>query len=195
LNPRKNPNMKKIIFLFTLSFAFISCNQNAEVKNPVVPAKNFKTAYVDTSKLMEESKEAKDIEAKYKAKANQMDKNLQSQAVMLQNEQKNFQANMQKNGEAWAKQKYMELQQKDQQLQYQEQQMLQELKVASGKEMDTLVKRYKQTFKDYGKQKGYDYIFGTGDAVSVLYAKDNYDITKELTKIINDKYADSKGKK
>ena len=100
--------MKKIIALVALSVAFVSCNQNN-----TVAAKDFKTAYVDTSKLMEESTEAKDIEAKYKDKAAEMDGKLQGEAARLQSEQKNFEANMQKNGEVWAKQKYMELQQRD----------------------------------------------------------------------------------
>lgn len=181
--------MKKIIALVALSVAFVSCNQNNTVAD-----KDFKTAYIDTSKLMEESTEAKDIKEKYKDKAAEMDGKLQGEASRLESEQKNFQANMQKNGEAWAKQKYMELQQRDQQLQYAQQGMLQQLQAESGKEMDSLVKKYKQIFKDYGKEKGYDYIYGTGDAASVLYAKDSYDITKELIKLVNNKYTDEKDK-
>jgi outer membrane protein len=63
------------------------------------------------------------------------------------------------------------------------------LQAESGKEMDTLVKAAKQFIKDYGKEKGYDYIYGTGEAVSILYAKDQYDITKDIIKLLNDKYA------
>lgn len=181
--------MKKIIAILALSIALVSCNQNN-----TVPAKDFKTAYVDTSKLMEESTEAKDIEAKYKDKAAQMDVKLQGEASRLKSEQSSFQANMQKNGEAWAKQKYMELQQREQQLQYAQQGMLQQLQGESGKELDSLVKKYKKIFKEYGKEKGYDYIFGTGDAATVLYAKDSYDITKELIKLVNSKYVDEKDK-
>ena len=54
--------------------------------------------------------------------------------------------------------------------------------------MDSLVKNYRKVIKDYGKEKGYDYIYGTGDVASVLYAKDSYDISKEIIKMINDKY-------
>jgi outer membrane protein len=36
----------------------------------------------------------------------------------------------------------------------------------------------KKFIKAYGKEKGYSYIYGTGDAASVLYAEDKYDITK-----------------
>jgi outer membrane protein len=60
--------------------------------------------------------------------------------------------------------------------------------------MDSLVTKYKKIFKEYGKDKGYDYVFGTGEAATVLYAKDSYDITKELIKLVNDKYK-SEGKK
>jgi outer membrane protein len=54
--------------------------------------------------------------------------------------------------------------------------------------MDSLITKYRKIFKDYGKDKGYDYVFGTGEAATVLYAKDQYDITKELIKLVNDKY-------
>jgi outer membrane protein len=39
-----------------------------------------------------------------------------------------------------------------------------------------------------GKEKGYAYIYGTGDAASILYAEDKFDITKEIIKALNDKY-------
>ena len=53
---------------------------------------------------------------------------------------------------------------------------------------------YKKVFKEYGKEKGFDYIYGTGEAATVLYAKDSYDITKDVIKIVNDKYK-TEGKK
>lgn len=69
--------------------------------------------------------------------------------------------------------------------------MLQQLQQESGVELDSLVSKYKRVFKDYGKEKGYDYLFGTGEVSSVLYAKDGYDVTNEIIKIVNDKYKDS----
>ncbi len=179
--------MKKTVVLFIIAIAVISCNKSTN-------AKEFKTAYVDTSKLMEESIEAKDIEAKYKGKAAEMDAKLKSEATKLEIEMKNFKQNAMTNGQAWAQQKGSELQQRDQQLQYAQQGMLQQLQGESGIEMDSLVKKYKKVFKDYGKSKAYDYVFGTGETATVLYAKDSYDITKELIKMVNDKYK-SEGKK
>lgn len=178
--------IKKTLVMLAIGLAAISCNKTTE-------AKDFKTAYVDTSKLMEESIEAKDIEAKYKGKAAEMDTKLKSEATKLEIEMKNFKQNAMTNGQAWAQQKGAELQQRDQQLRYAQQGMLQQLQGESGIEMDSLVTKYKKIFKEYGKEKGYDYIYGTGEAATVLYAKDSYDITKDLVKLVNDKYK-SEGK-
>jgi outer membrane protein len=58
-----------------------------------------------------------------------------------------------------------------------------------GTQRDSIVKDVREYIKTYGKDKGYDYIYGTGDAATVLYAKDSYDITKEIIKALNDRYA------
>ena len=53
---------KKALVIIALSISLVACNKPAEVKE-------VKTAYVDTSELMKEYTEAKDLEAKYKSKA------------------------------------------------------------------------------------------------------------------------------
>ena len=179
--------MKKIIVGLAMAVAIVSCNKTTE-------AKEFKTAYIDTNKLLDESIEKKDIEEKYKAKADVMDSRLKVAAEKFESEAASFKQNAMARGQAWAQQKGAELQQREQELQYAQQGMLQQLQTESGKEMDSLITKYKKIFKEYGKDKGYDYVFGTGEAATVLYAKDSYDITKELIKIVNDKYK-SEGKK
>lgn len=177
--------MKKIFSIVVLGAIMTSCNNTQQSKN------EFKTAYIDTSKLMEESTEAKDIKAKFENIADEKDNKLKTEAQKLDNEMKSFQANAQKNGQAWAQQKYGELQQRDQQLRYAQQAILSQLQQESGQEMDSLVVKYKKVIKDYGKEKGYDYVFGTGEPASVLYAKDNYDITKEIIEKVNNAYKKS----
>lgn len=179
--------MKKLIAILVLSISIVSCNQTST-------SKEYKTAYIDIFKLMDKSTEAKDIEAKYKGKAEEMGAQLKVEATKLEGEKNSFQTSAQKNGQVWAQQKYGELQQREQQLQNAQQGMFQQLQGESGTEMDSLESKYKKIFKEFGKDKGYDYIFGTGQPASVLYAKDSYDITKELVKIVNDKYK-SEGKK
>ncbi|MCX6173110.1 MAG: OmpH family outer membrane protein [Flavobacterium sp.] len=179
--------MKKTLYLISIVIAITACNKTSETKD-------FKTAYIDTSKLMKESTEAKDIEEKYKDKSKVMGGQLEAEVSKFKSEAASFKQNAMANGQAWAQQKGAELQQREQELSYAQQAMLQQLQEESGVDMDTLVKTYRKVIKDYGKEKGYDYIYGTGEAASILYAKDSYDITNDILKLVNDKYK-NEGKK
>ena len=174
--------MKKSILIFAVAISILSCDKKA------APTKEFKTAYIDVAKILSQSTEAKDINAKYEAKADVMQGRLKAEATKFENEARDFEKNAQANGAAWAQQKGSELQQRKQQLQYAQQSISQELQGKMGAEMDSLSTKMRAVFVKYGKEKGYDYIYGTGDAATILYAKDSYDVTKELTKIINAAY-------
>ena len=143
---------------------------------------------------MKESTEAKDIEEQYKDQSKVMGGQLEAEVSKFKSEAASFKQNAMANGQAWAQQKGAELQQREQELSYAQQAMLQQLQEESGVEMDTLVKTYRKVIKDYGKEKGYDYIYGTGETASILYAKDSYDITNDILKLVNDKYK-NEGKK
>ena len=54
--------------------------------------------------------------------------------------------------------------------------------------MDSLLSKVKKTIKEYGKDKGYSFILGANDGGSVLYGKDNKDITEDVVKYLNSKY-------
>jgi outer membrane protein len=174
--------MKNFLFLAAIAFSVISCNKTPE-------AKTFKTAYIDTQKLYEDYTEAKEILEKYKTKGEVMGRELEVEAKKLEYEKSTFDQNLKIKGQAWGQQKYGEIQQRQQQLQYAQQGMIQQIQEDRGKEIDSVVKKVKQQIIDYGKEKGYDYIYGTSEIATILYAKDSYDITKEVTKLINDKYA------
>ena len=116
--------MKKGFALLVLALTVMSCNQNNEVKE-------LKTAYIDTSKLLKEYTESKDIEAKYKSKSQEMGKELDIEVARFKSEAQNFQKNAQANGQAWAQQKGAELQKREQQLTYAQQAMLQQLQQES----------------------------------------------------------------
>ena len=102
--------MKKSLVIIALAFSIISCNKPAEVKS-------FKTAYVDTSKLMEQYTEATDIQTKYKAKSAEMGRELEAEIAKFKSEAASFQKNAQANGPAWAQQKGAELQKREGQIQ------------------------------------------------------------------------------
>ena len=174
--------MKKIVVLAAIVVSVIACNKAPEVKE-------FKTAYIDTVKLMEEYTQYKELEEKFKTKSQVKGREIQIEAKRLEAEKESFQKNAQIKGQAWAQQKYAELQQRSQQLAYAEQAIAQQLQMEGGTERDSIVKDVREFIKGYGKDKGYDYIYGTGDAATVLYAKDSYDITKDVIKALNDRYA------
>lgn len=178
--------MKKSLLIIALAVSIISCNKE---QTTTAASAALKTAYVDTAKLMEEYTEAKDVEAKFKAKSEAEARKFEVEEANFKAEVANFQRNAQANGQAWAQQKNAELEQRQQRLQYAVQSAGQKLQMEGATEMDSLVKNVKKFIEAYGKEKGYDYIYGTGDAATVLYAKEQYDITKELIKLLNEKYA------
>lgn len=176
--------MKKALVIIGLSILAVSCNNTTEVKE-------VKTAYVDTSVLMKEYTEAKDLEEKYKAQSEEKGRQLQAEINRFKQDAANFQSQAQTNGQAWAQQRGAELQKREQQLGYAQQQLAQQLQQESGVEMDSLVSGVKKFIKDYGKKNGYSYIYGTGDAATILYAEDKFDITKDIIKGLNEKYKSS----
>ncbi|MCD0464408.1 OmpH family outer membrane protein [Flavobacterium sp. ENC] len=173
--------MKKALVIIAVSILVVSCGKTAEVKE-------VKTAYVDTSVLMKEYTEAKDLEAKYKGQAEEKGRQLQAEITRFKQDAASFQSQAQANGQAWAQQRGAELQKREQQLGYAQQALSQQLQQESGVEMDSLVSGVKKFIKEYGKKNGYSYIYGTGDAATVLYAEEKYDITKDIIKALNDKY-------
>jgi outer membrane protein len=177
--------MKKVLLVIAISISVIACNKTAE------GVKEVKTAYVDTSVLMKEYTAAKDLEAKYKAQSEEKGSQLDAEIKRFKQDAANFQSQAQANGQEWAQKRAAELQKREQQLGYAQQALAQQLQQESGAEMDTLVNGVKKFIKDYGKEKGYAYIYGTGDAASILYAEEKYDITKEIVKELNDKYKTS----
>ena len=169
--------MKKIILILGISLFVFSCQKT-----------DNKTAYIDTLELLKNYDEAKDLETKYKNKADEMGGDLKKEIEVFQAQAASFQADAQKNGQVWAQKRGNELQKKEQQLTYAQQAIQQQLQEESGKEMDSLKSNLKKFIKEYGKKNGYKYIYGTGEVATVLYAEDKLDITKEITQLLNDKY-------
>lgn len=175
--------MKKSLLVIGLALAMVSCNKdNATVTES-------KTAYINTSKLLKDYNKYKDLENKYKTRSEEMGKELESQIKQFQADVADFQKNAQSRGQAWAQKRGSELQRREQELQYKQQALAQTLHQEVGVDKDSLVSNIKSFIKDYGKEKGYSYIYGTGEeSATILYAKEGYDITEEVLKILNDKY-------
>ncbi len=149
--------MKKIILALAIGTFVVSCNKAEQTTNNT--ANNI--VYIDSSKLLNEYQAAKDIEAKYKAKSEQMGKELDAELSKFRADVAYFEKNAQSKGVQWAQQTGAALQEREQRLAYTQQAMMQQLQSESGQEMDSVVKGVKDFIKEYGKEKGYDYILST----------------------------------
>ena len=173
--------MKKQLILLGAALAMISCDKGTS-------SAGLKTAYIDTVELMENYEELKDWESKGKVKKEEMERELQEEAHKLELDAASFQNEMQSKGRQWAELKYQELQKRQRDLGIKQETMMMQLQEEFGIKRDTILSQMKKHIKEYGKKEGYDYIYGTGDAASILYGKEEYDVTDVILKELNAKY-------
>lgn len=178
--------MKKSLLILGAALAMVACN-----KEGATTTSGFKSAYVDTAKLVDESEELKDLEAKAKVKEEELGRELQQEARQLQLDAASFQKEAMAKGQEWAQLRGQDLQKRERDLQIKQQSMQEEFAKEFGVKRDTIVSQMKKLIKEYGKKNGYDYVYGTGDSASILYAKESYDITGEILKQLNEKFKGS----
>ncbi|MGL4583841.1 MAG: OmpH family outer membrane protein [Flavobacterium sp.] len=177
--------MKKTILMLGIAGLLFSCN------NTATPTSEFKTAYVDSAKLMKEYDEMKDMESKYKIQSEEKGKSLEAEVAQFQRQVQEFQATARQKGQAWAEQAAAGLQKKEQELQFKQQTLMQSLQKESGEEMEAVVKKVKEHIAEYAKKNKLDYVFNTEDASTVIYSKEGNDITDVMVKELNAKYKGS----
>ena len=178
--------MKKAILILGVTLSILACNKTES------NSKEFKTAYINTAEIIEKYDKFKDEDDKFKVKSEELGRPLEAKVRAFQSEAQSFQQSAQVKGPQWAQQKGAELQQREQQLGMEQNALIQQLQQEGAVLKDTLISEVKTFIKDYSKKKGYDYVYGTGDAATILYAKDQYDITKEVLKELNDNYKSKK---
>ncbi|MGD1945420.1 MAG: OmpH family outer membrane protein [Croceivirga sp.] len=166
--------MKNAMYILFV-FVFISCQQD-------------KIGFVDNLELMDGYQEKKDVENKFKARAEVMNKKRDSISQAFQLEYQSLQTKAQ----SWSQKKAQEelglLQQRSQFLGQQLQQEEQQMQTEGQTEMDSVVSKVKKEIEAYGKANGYTYILGGGEGGSVLYGTEAKELTGEILKILNDKY-------
>jgi outer membrane protein len=181
--------MKKVLLCIISSVFIISCNQEKNDKNQVsTPNKEFKTAYIDVVELMKENLESKDINSKHENLIKSKGADFEKKVAQFKAEVQALEANAKSNGMEWAQRKSQELQRREQELAQLEQRIMSEARQAHAVESDSLTSRIKKYIKEYGKKNNYSYIYGTGEANSVLYAEESFDITNEMIDLLNEQY-------
>lgn len=176
--------MKKSLLILGLALALFSCNKE---EGPAASAE-FKTAYVDTDKLSKEYEAFKDLESQGKVRQEQLGRQVEETEMKLRQDYAAAEGEARAKGPQWAQLKAQELQKRAQELEAMKQKLANEFSSEFGDRNDSVVSKMKKYIRDYGKKKGYDYIFTTADVSSIMYAKDGYNITDEILKALNEEY-------
>ena len=171
--------MKKLIMVVLVAAGLTSCNEQ-------------KTAYVDTTKLIQEYKEMKDVEQEFTSKSDKVKVQLDSLAQSFQKEVQVYQEGMASMSTTQRQETEDQLMRKQQTIQQQQQMMGNQLREESDVVIDSIVNKVKEYVKDYGKKNNYTYIFGSNESANIMYAKEGLDITEEILEKLN---ADIKEKK
>lgn len=172
--------MKKSLLVLGLATMLFSCNNST--------SNEFKTGYVDSAKLFKDYEEVKDVESKLKIKADEKGKAFDGEVADFKKEAEGFQRTAAQKGQAWAEQKAKELQRREQELQFKQNTLIQELQKEQGEQMDLVVKKVKEYIAEYAKKNNFEYVFNTDDASTIIYSKDGNDITDIILKELNAKY-------
>ncbi len=167
--------MKKLILVVLVAAGLTSCNEQ-------------KTAYVDTTKLIQEYQEMKDVEAQFTSKSDVVKGELDSLARGFQMEVQEYQQKMNSMSTQERQQIEEGLMRKQQIIQQQQQRMGNQLREESDVVIDSIVNKVKNYVKDYGKENGYTYIFGSNESANIMYAEDGLDITAEILEKLNAQY-------
>ncbi|TYA74166.1 OmpH family outer membrane protein [Seonamhaeicola marinus] len=169
--------MKKIVYLLLVALVFTSCQ------------KQKKIGFVDNGTLINDYQEKKDLEEKFKGLEDTFKKKTDSMSQAFQLEVQQTQLKAQKSSRKKAQELMGGLQQKQsllqQQIQFEQNQIAQSFQT----EIDSLIIKVKDFVKDYGKANQYDFILGTSEgAASVLYGKDETDLTQSILDALNAEY-------
>ena len=167
--------MKKLIAIGAVAISLISCNQE-------------KTAYVDTTKVIQDYQEMKDVESKFESRRDSLTQLITGPQQQFQQEVQEYQQKMNSMSASQRQAKEQELQQKGQRLQQQQQMIGQQLRNDSDTAIDGVVEKVKDFVAEYGKENGYTYIFGSNESANIMYAKEGLDITDEILKELNESY-------
>lgn len=147
-----------------------------------------KIAYVQNSKLISEFEGFKKGQQDYNQKLKTWQRNLDSLITDYKQNISEF-----KNNKSKSSSKEIELQT---QLINRQEQDIKSYKSALEQKVATeenninsgVISQVNAFVKKYGEENHYDYILGVTDNGSILYAKENKDITEEVLKYINKKY-------
>ncbi|HEA28538.1 MAG TPA: OmpH family outer membrane protein [Leeuwenhoekiella sp.] len=170
--------MKKIIGGLFLALTFLSCNKQ-------------KTGYVNTEKIVKEYKTMAATQDRYAKQNDELMADLEQKAKDYQAKVEEYQKNQGSMRASEREKTEQDLMAQRQQLQQEQQMRGRQLQQESQAAIDSIIKEVKGEVKAYGKANGYDFIYGQNDAGSIMYGKEEYDVTEDVIASLNKTEKDS----
>ena len=167
--------MKKTGIFFALLICCLSCQTE-------------KTGFVDTEKLLTEYNELKETKERFTKANDKISADLELKINAYQIKEDLFRKNGPSMSRKRQEEKYNELNAERKQLQQLQQSKIGQLQVESQAAIDSLITKVKTKVKEYGKENGYSYIYGSNDAGSVLYGKEELSLTESILTELNNDY-------
>lgn len=171
--------MKKIGTFIALLVICISCQTE-------------KTGYVDTEKLLTDYNEMTQAKERYTKESNAIQNSFDLRIQGYQIKEDLFVKNRGSMNQSKQQEKINELTAEAQLIQQERQDKLGKLQVESQAVIDSLITKVKDKVKAYGTTNGYSYIYGSNDAGSVLFGKEELDLTNTILNELNEAYTSSK---
>ena len=189
-------------FAMTATIVFSSCNKKAAKADEVaVNAKNttnngkLPVAYINVDSLLLHYQFAKDANESLIRKQEDSRLKINTSARQLQAEMADFQRKLENNAflsRDRAQQEQTRLQKKQQDLQQMDADLSKQLVQIQQKLNEQLRDTINKFLKEYNKDKKYALIFSNTSNDNILYADKSYDITEEVTKILNERFSAKK---
>lgn len=174
--------MKKIILGLTVLMALASCQEQQKI------------GFINNGDVINEYQMKIDIEKKYENKNKKFSQKRDSIGRAYQAEIQSVQMRLSSMSPQKQQEESQAFQQKwqpvQQQIQYEQQQMEQMFT----EEMDSVITAVNKFVESYGEKNGYTFILGKNQAGSVMFGKENNDISEEVIKAINEAYKNKDSK-
>lgn len=184
-----------ILFWLVLSNKNVTVNKQAVMWNDTISKGKLPIAYINIDSLLLNYQFAKDANESLIKKQEDSRLTINTKARQLQVEMGEFQKKLENNAflsRERAEQEQLRLQKKQQELQEMDGKLSQQLMQVQQKMSEELRDTINKFMKEYNKDKKYEMIISNTSSDNVLYAAEGYDITSEVTKMLNDRCAAKK---
>ena len=158
----------KLIYSIPLLLCFVVLSANAAGKS----------AYINPAIILDQSPQARAASKALENEFKQLEADLRSRAIKIQEMEKNYQKDSAIMSAAQRKKIEGEIIQEKRQFQFDQQSVKEDLQLRRKQLIQELQKSISEVIRSYGEKNGYDFIFTEG----VAYASDSVNITEEILK-------------